>query len=129
MTLPPQAPTTPKELIMATARAIFVTLVFAVFTVFSLFVIRDRGYIEAFTIPFRGGWNAQEFLDLCISLFVASTWMRRDAQKKNLPFWPFAIACVPLGSISLLAYATWSSWVDVRSIKKSLPDRSVASAA
>lgn len=96
------------------ARAVFVTLVFVVFTGYSLGVMHEHGFVAAFEVALRGGWNTQEFLDLGISLFVASTWMRRDAREKKLPFWPFAIACLPLGSVSLLAYATWSAWASQR---------------
>ena len=93
------------------ARAIFVTLLFLGFSAYSLGVTHEHGFLAAFEVPLRGGWNTQEFLDLCISLFVASVWMRRDAREKKLPFWPFAIACIPLGSMSVLAYASWSAWV------------------
>ncbi len=106
-------------------RAIGVTIVFVVFTVYSLGVTWERGFVEAFTLPLQGGWSGQEFLDLCIALFVAGTWMRRDAREKKLPFWPFALACLPLGSVSLLAYATLSAWVGVKKIAlTTIPERS-----
>lgn len=97
-----------------TLRALAISAVFLTFTAYSLVVVGEHGFVEAFLVPLRGGWSAQEFLDLCIALFVASTWMRRDARRQGLPFWPFAIACLPLGSVSILAYATWSAWRDAR---------------
>ena len=100
------------------ARAVFVTVVFLVFTAYSLDVTYQHGFLAAFTLPLQGGWSGQEFLDLCIALFVASTWMRRDAREKKLPFWPFALGCLPLGSVSLLAYATLSAWTAVARRKK-----------
>jgi hypothetical protein len=99
-------------------RAIIVTVVFVVFTVYSFEIALDRGFLEAFTIPLQGGWSGQEFLDLVISMFFAGTWMRRDAREKGLPFVPFVIACATLGSVGLLAYATLSAWVAVKRAKQ-----------
>lgn len=102
------------------ARAVLVTLVFLVFTGYSLGVMHDHGFIAAFEVALRGGWNTQEFLDLCIALFIGTAWMRRDACEKKLPFWPFAIGCLALGSISLLAYSTWSAWYAWASKRRSV---------
>lgn len=96
------------------ARAVLTTLIFVAFTVYSLAVAGQEGFLSAFDVARQGGWNTQVFLDLCIALVGAATWMRADAEKKSLPFWPFALGCIPLGSVSLLAYASLSAWSAVK---------------
>lgn len=96
------------------ARAALTTLVFVVFTVYSFAVVSQRGYLGAFEIATLGGWSTQVFLDLCIALTVASVWMRHDSRQSRLPWWPFALGSLALGSVAVLAYATWSSWIAVK---------------
>lgn len=96
------------------ARAILTTLVFVVFTVYSFGVIGEHGLMSLFDVAMQGGWGTQVFLDLCIAITVSVVWIRNDARSKQLTWWPFALASVALGSIAVLAYATWSAWVSVK---------------
>lgn len=95
-------------------RAVLTTIVFVVFTIYSFGVIAELGLLSVFDVAMGGGWNTQVFLDLCIAITVSIVWMRNDARQKQLTWWPFAIASVALGSIAVLAYATWSAWVSVK---------------
>jgi uncharacterized membrane protein SirB2 len=96
------------------ARAILTTLVFVVFTVYSFGVIAEHGLWSVLDVATQGGWSTQVFLDLCIAITVSTAWMRNDARQKQLTWWPFALGSVVLGSIAVLAYATWSAWVGVK---------------
>jgi uncharacterized membrane protein SirB2 len=92
------------------ARTVFITIVFVVFSGYSLTVVDQHGFFAAFEIATLGGWSTQVFLDLCIALAFAAVWMRHDARQSGLRWWPFALASIALGSVAVLAYATWSSW-------------------
>lgn len=94
-------------------RAGLTTLVFVAFTVYSLSVVDQEGFVSLFQLHAQGGWSVQILLDLVIALCVSSVWMRSDAQKRGLSWWPFAVGAVALGSVSVLAYATWSAWTSV----------------
>jgi hypothetical protein len=46
----------------------------------------------------------QMFLDVGISLAIASFWIVPDAKKHGINPWPYLVACLGLGSIAALAY-------------------------
>lgn len=95
-------------------RAMFTTAVFVGFSVYSFGVIGDLGLFSVFDVALAGGWSTQVFLDLCIAISVSIVWMRNDARHHDLVWWPFAVASLALGSIAVLAYATWSAWVSAK---------------
>lgn len=100
-------------------RALLVTLVFVVFTVYSLTVVAQDGLVSLFELHARGGWSVQILLDLILALSVSALWMRHDAKKQGLTWWPFAVGSIALGSVSVLAYATWSAWTSVTRAQRS----------
>jgi hypothetical protein len=87
-----------------TARAALLLLVFAAFTIYSFIVVAGHGYTGFLVLAAREPWAAQMLVDLTIALGLFLLWAFRDARTRGLPFWPFAIATIFLGSIGALAY-------------------------
>jgi hypothetical protein len=83
-------------------------LAFVSFTAFSTWVIVQHGPLGFLPAAFDGAWGTQVFLDLVISLSLAMGWLIPHAKKRGINPWPFVVACVPLGSISALAYLAYS---------------------
>jgi hypothetical protein len=79
-------------------------LVLLPFTAFSVWVSATQGYTGFLSLAGREPWALQMLLDLSISLFLFASWMRRDARERGLPFAPYVVLCVLLGSIGALAY-------------------------
>ncbi len=77
---------------------------FVGFTAWSLTVALADGPLGFLTLALREKWAAQMLLDLCISLFVAWTWLRVDAKQRGITAWPYQLATLALGSIGVLAY-------------------------
>ncbi|MBO6936233.1 MAG: DUF2834 domain-containing protein [Deltaproteobacteria bacterium] len=75
------------------------------FSVFSTFVVVEHGYFGFVTEVMLGSdWGLQVFLDLCIALFLFTSWMLKDAKARSIPVWPYLLATLSLGSIGALAY-------------------------
>ena len=49
-------------------------------------------------------WGAQIMADFMIALTIALGWVIADARKRDLPYWPFVLLTLTLGSIGPLAY-------------------------
>ncbi len=77
--------------------------VFVPFTAFSFWVIARAG-LGGLVPVLREPWGLQVFLDLVISMTVASTVVARDARARGLTAWPWFLAMAGLGSIGLLGY-------------------------
>ena len=85
-------------------KLVSVIAVFAVFSVYSALIIFDHGYTGFIELALTGGWAMQVFIDLCIALTLFLVWMFGDSKNRGLPFWPYLIATLTLGSIGALAY-------------------------
>jgi hypothetical protein len=90
-------------------------LVYVPFVVFSTWVAVQHGPLGFLPAATDGVWGTQVFLDLCISLFLAMQWMFPDAKRRGINPWPFALACLPLGSIGALTYLVYREVVSARS--------------
>jgi hypothetical protein len=84
-------------------KAILVVVLIA-FSVFSVVVTVEHGYTGFLTLAGREPWALQMLLDLVIALSLFSSWMKRDARERGLPFVPYVAAIIALGSIGALAY-------------------------
>lgn len=94
-------------------RVAIALVVFLAFTGWSLWVSYHHGYWGFLDVALGGDWSSQVFVDLSISLFLLLGFMRPDARKRGLPWWPYAVATGFLGSIAPLAYMVhreWSAW-------------------
>lgn len=74
------------------------------FTAYSVWVVAHHGYFGFVSLALREPWGMQMLLDLCISFFMISTWLRRDAREQGITAWPYLAGIVVLGSIGALAY-------------------------
>ena len=85
-------------------------VVLVVFSGFSTLVTLEHGYTGFITLALREPWAMQMLLDLVIAFALFISWMRRDAATRRLPFWPYAIGTVLLGSMGALAYLAHREW-------------------
>lgn len=79
-------------------------LVVVPFTIFSVEVVMKAGPIGFLDLAWREPWGMQILLDLTIAIFINCTWIRRDARERGLPYLPYLLASVLLGSIGTLSY-------------------------
>ena len=91
--------------------------VLLVFGGWSTWLSIQTGYWGFLDIALEGQWGTQVFLDLAISLFLLCGFLRHDAKKHDLPFWPYLVAVPFLGCISPLTYMVHREWKRMRSAK------------
>ncbi|MAZ88607.1 MAG: hypothetical protein CL693_13285 [Cellvibrionaceae bacterium] len=74
------------------------------FTLFTLYVVAEVGYVEIFTFQQQGiaGW--QVMADLVVALLLVLFWMVPDARKKGRNPWPWVALTLTAGSIGPLLY-------------------------
>ena len=74
------------------------------FCAFSVYCAITEGPLGFVTLALGHEWGMQMFLDVGISLGIASFWIVPDARKHGINPWPYLALCVALGSIAALAY-------------------------
>ncbi len=81
---------------------------FVVLVAFSAFTfwVATHSSVVAFTLalPKSDPWTPQVTVDLLLMGSMAVVWMYGDSKKRGLPFVPFAVLTVFLGSIGLFTY-------------------------
>jgi nitrate reductase NapE component len=87
-----------------TPRFLILLLAFVGFTVYSVAVVAGHGYLGFLQLAGREPWAMQMLIDLVIALGLFLFWAYGDARAHRLPYWPFAIATLFLGSVGALAY-------------------------
>jgi hypothetical protein len=85
-------------------------LVFVAFVTYTAIVAVDHGLIGFLKAAVDNTAVVQVSLDLVISLAIALTFVAGDAQRRGLPFVPYMVATLSLGSIGLLAYMLHRTW-------------------
>jgi hypothetical protein len=85
-------------------RALPAILVLGLFLPFSLWVVYASGPVGLYRVIRHEPWGAQLFFDLCISAFIAGSWMVGDARRRRITVWPFVVATALTGSVGLLSY-------------------------
>lgn len=75
-----------------------------VFATWTGVIVAQHGYTGFLILAAREPWGGQMFVDLVIALLLFTTWMRADAARESLPFWPYLVAILTTGSIGALAY-------------------------
>jgi len=85
-----------------TALVAFAILV--AFTAYSLWVVAGHGYSGFLSLVAREPWGMQLLLDLVIACGFGVGWMRADAKRRGIAFWPFVPVVLLAGSIGLLGY-------------------------
>lgn len=71
---------------------------------YTLYVIATVGYAEFFRLTLANPAVIQVHIDLVLALVVALVWMRGDARERELPFAPYLLATLCLGTTGLLGY-------------------------
>ena len=79
-------------------------LVLVAFTALSFYGIAVHGYVGFFEAMLSSTAGVVAFVDLVIALSLALFWMWGDARERALPFWPYAITTLALGSVGVLSY-------------------------
>lgn len=89
-------------------------IVLLAFGAYTGVVVANHGYTGFLVLAAEEPWGGQMFVDLVIALVLFATWMRADAQREGLPFWPYFVAILTTGSIGALAYLVHRSASRVR---------------
>jgi hypothetical protein len=74
------------------------------FSVYSAVIVMDHGYLGFLQLAWRDAWAMQMLIDLSIALVLFLVWAAPDSKARGLPFWPFALLTLFLGSVGALAY-------------------------
>lgn len=64
----------------------------------------EHGFIAIFESALTSSSSLQVFVDLATSLTLVLCWLVPDARERGLPWWPFLLGTLALGSFSPLAY-------------------------
>mgnify|MGYP003377775985 CR=1 FL=1 len=104
MTREVMVPMTPRLQDESMKKLVLPIVVLVPFTVWSTWVAVNHGYFGFVDVARREPWGLQIFLDLCIALFLFSSWMKKDAKTHGIPAWPYLLSIPFLGSIGALAY-------------------------
>lgn len=83
------------------ALALTALITFSAFTVYCGITEGPIGFIP---LVLGHEWGMQMFIDIGISLTIASFWIVPDAKKHGINPWPYLAACLGLGSIAALGY-------------------------
>ena len=83
---------------------VFLVAVWLAFTAFTVVVLFDFGLIGFIEAALANGATTQVSIDLALSVVIALGFIRKDADLRGLPYWPYVVAAVLAGSIGLLAY-------------------------
>ena len=78
--------------------------VLLVFTAISLWLVAGESPIGFLTLARDEPCGAQVLLDLVIACSLFVGFMRRDARARGLPFLPYLVLILLMGSIGALAY-------------------------
>jgi hypothetical protein len=78
--------------------------VLVTFLAYTLYVIGTVGYVDFFRQALASPVGVQLVIDLVLSLALALTWMRSDAKSSGVPFAPYLVVTLVLGSAGPLGY-------------------------
>jgi hypothetical protein len=85
-------------------------LVLVAFVTYTTIVALDYGLVGFIEAIVENSAVLQVLFDLMISASIALAFVYGDARRRGLPFWPYFVATVALGSIGLLAYLVHRTW-------------------
>lgn len=89
-------------------------IVLLAFTAYTGVIVASHGYTGFLELAVSEPWAGQMFVDLVIALLLFAIWMRADAAREGIPFWPYLAAILTLGSIGALAYLVHRSATRLR---------------
>ena len=85
-------------------RILVLALVFLGFATVNVHVIETVGYGGFWQAILANVATRAALVDLAIAIGLITLWMWNDAREQHLPFWPYAVAGLFLGSLGSLAY-------------------------
>jgi hypothetical protein len=85
-------------------KKVLLWLVLISFSLFSVWVTWEVGYVGLWQAGFASPASLQILLDLCISAGLICLWIIADARQRGDNPWPWVVAVVLLGSVASLAY-------------------------
>lgn len=80
------------------------------FIAFTAVALADHGLVGFIDAALANKAVTQISIDLVISIVVALGFIRVDARREGLPYWPYVVATIATGSIALLAYLIHRTW-------------------
>jgi hypothetical protein len=86
------------------ARFLLPLVALIAFSVYSAAIVVNHGYVGFLQLAWREPWAMQMLLDLTIGMVLFLVWAAGDSRARGLPFWPFALVTLFLGSVGPLAY-------------------------
>lgn len=101
-------------------KALLPLAVLVPFSAYSVWVVLQKGYFGFLELAMREPWGAQILIDLAISLFLFSTWMRRDARERGIPAWPYLLSMPFLGSVVALVYLIHRAFAGAPAARRAL---------
>jgi hypothetical protein len=85
-------------------KTLVLAIVLTAFTALSFYAVEVHGYLGFFEAMASSPAGIAAFVDLVIALSLVIFWMWGDARERGLPFWPYAVLGLFLGSVGPLAY-------------------------
>lgn len=86
------------------ARLALLVVALAAFTGYTLWVVASQGFAPLFASHAVFGWTSQVFIDLVLAVLAFNYLAVSDAKKRGIPYAPYFVATLLLGSIGVLAY-------------------------
>jgi len=93
--------------------------VLVLFLAYTLYVIETVGYVEFFRQALASPVGLQLLVDVVLALSLALVWMRSDAKVSGIPFAPYLIVTLVLGSVGPLGYLLHREWKQRRVVEPS----------
>lgn len=84
--------------------------VLLLFLGYTIWVIATVGYAGFFREALASPVGIQLVADVVIALSLALVWMRSDAKTSGVPFAPYALVTLAIGSVGPLAYLLHREW-------------------
>lgn len=105
--LPPEGTAAPPRNLPLVTLLVGIWIAFVTFTVA---VIAEYGLIGFLEAALANRAVTQVTIDLVFSIIIALGFIRIDARRRGLPFWPYVVATIASGSIGLIAYLIHRAW-------------------
>lgn len=86
------------------SRKFLLWIVLVDFALFTLWVMWQVGYLGIWQAALSSPGSVQVLFDLAISAGLVCVWIVADARQRGVVAWPWILATLVLGSLSLLAY-------------------------
>ena len=86
------------------SKTLVLALVLAAFTALNVEALLTYGYVGFFEVLLSNIAGVLVMADIVIAISLILLWMVGDARERGLPFWPYAILGLLLGSIGPLSY-------------------------